>query len=109
MIVYMSCISEPCVSRLLYTHTINPMSNAILQRIQQRRLARKAFAPEPPRIGAANSEDGGEVKPLAELPAPATPEDVADIAALYEISKAYMDSAKTKLQNRESVAAIFGD
>jgi hypothetical protein len=86
------------------------MSSVILQRIEQRRLARKAFTPnELPKIGAANSEDGGEVKPLAELPPPATPEDVAHIAALYEISKAYMDSAKTKLQNRESVAAIFGD
>jgi hypothetical protein len=99
-----------CLAASLYTYTINPMSTNILQRIEQRRLARKAFAPnKPPRIWAANSEDGGGVKPLAELPPPATPEDVADIAALYETSKAYMDSAKTKLQSRESVAAILKD
>lgn len=69
------------------------MSADILKRIEQRRLGRKGLAPQEP-LGITGE---GNVKPLA-LPPPPTPEDVENIAELYEESKAYMESAKAKLQ-----------
>ena len=46
-------------------------------------------------------EGDGDQTPQQDLPPAPTPEDVAHIAALYEESKAYMDSAKAKLETRE--------
>jgi len=61
-----------------------------------------ALAPkEPPKVAAVDGDDddeGGDEKPPGGLPPPPTPEDVADIAELYEESKAYMESAKAKLE-----------
>jgi hypothetical protein len=85
------------------------MSADILKRIEERRLARKGLAPaEPPKINADDGEDEGDEKPLGGLPAPPTPEDVADIAELYKESKAYMESAKAKLQTRKLVVVLLG-
>ena len=83
------------------------MSATILKRIEERRLARKSLAPREPFKVTADRDGGGDEKPPGGLPAPATPQDVADIAELYEESKAYMESAKAKLQTREpSVAQV---
>ena len=62
--------------------------------LEKGHVDRVGLAPEePPRI---TGEDDKK-----ELPSPATRKDVVHIAELYEESKAYMESAKAKLQTRE--------
>ena len=70
------------------------MSAEILNTIEKSGVDRLGLAPEEP---SRKTGDGDG----AELPTPPTLKNVVQIAKLYEVSKAYMASAKEKLQSRE--------